>query len=143
LSEALADTVTVPETVDPLAGAVMDTVGGVVSAAVLLTVTLTALDVVRFPAASRAMAVSVCEAFDAVVVFHDTVYGVAVSSEPRFTPSSWNWRPATPTLSAAFADTVIVPDTVDPPAGLVIEAVGGVVSPPPPPPPPPPPIAMG
>ena len=128
LSEALADTVTVPETVDPLAGAVMDTVGGVVSAAVLLTVTLTGEEVLRFPAASRAMAVSVCEAFDAVVVFHDTVYGVAVSSEPRLAPSSWNWRPATPTLSEAFADTVIVPDTVDPPAGLVMETVGGVVS---------------
>ena len=71
---------------------------------------------------------SVCEAFDAVVVFHDTVYGVAVSSEPRLTPSSWNWRPATPTLSEAFADTVIVPDTVDPPVGLVMETVGGVVS---------------
>src|SRR5207249_3400509 len=118
----------------------MESVGGIVSAVELLTVTVTALDVVRFPAASRAMAVSVCEAFDAVVVFHDTVYGVAVSSEPRFTPSSWNWRPATPTLSEAFADTVIVPDTVDPPVGLVMETVGGVVSLPPPPPPP---IAVG
>ena len=140
MSDALADTVIVPETVEPDVGLVMESVGGIVSAVELLTVTVTALDVVRFPAASRAMAVSVCEALDAVVVFHDTVYGVAVSSEPRFTPSSWNWRPATPTLSEAFADTVIVPDTVDPPVGLVIETVGGVVSLPPPPPPP---IAMG
>src|SRR5438094_10201561 len=105
----------------------MESVGGVASAVELLMVTVTAQDVVRFPAASRAMAVSVCEAFDAVVVFHETEYGEAVSSAPRFAPSSWNWRPATPTLSEAFADTVIVPDTVDPPVGLVMETVGGVV----------------
>ena len=76
MSEAVADTVIVPEAVEPFAGLVMETVGGVVSAGggagALLTVTVTGAEVVRFPAASRAMAVSVCEAFDAVVVFHDT-----------------------------------------------------------------------
>jgi len=90
LSDALAETVIVPETVEPDVGLVMESVGGVVSAVELLTVTVTALDVVRFPAASRAMAVSVCEAFDAVVVFHEMEYGEAVSSAPRFAPSSWN-----------------------------------------------------
>src|SRR5207249_12302922 len=93
LSEALADTVTVPETVDPLAGAVMDTVGGVVSAAVVLTVTLTGEEVLRFAAASRALAVGLWAAFDAVVVFDDAVYGVAVASEPSLGRSRWNWRP--------------------------------------------------
>ena len=97
-------------------------------AVVLLTVTVTGEEVVRFPAASRAIAVSVCDAFDAVVVFHDTEYGEAVASAPRFTPSSWNWTPATPTLSEALADTVIVFETVAPFVGLVIETVGGVVS---------------
>ena len=55
LSEALADTGTLPATVDPAAGAVIDTVGAVVS---LFTVTLTAADVVVLPDESRAMAVS-------------------------------------------------------------------------------------
>ena len=71
MSEALADTVIVPETVEPFAGLVMETVGGVVSGVLLFTVTVTGLEVVRFPAASRAMAVRVCEPFDAEVVFHD------------------------------------------------------------------------
>jgi hypothetical protein len=35
---------------------------------------------------------------------------------------------ATPTLSVAFAETVVVPEMVAPPAGAVIETVGGVVS---------------
>src|SRR5438477_583236 len=52
LSAAVAVTDTGPETVAPLAGAVMLTLGGVVSA--LATVTLTAADVVGLPAASRA-----------------------------------------------------------------------------------------
>jgi len=46
LSEAVAVTLTVPEIVAPPAGAVIDTVGAVVSAATLLTVTITAADVV-------------------------------------------------------------------------------------------------
>ena len=54
-------TVIVPETEKPFVGLVMETVGEVVSGggAALLTVTVTALDVVRFPAASRAIAVKV------------------------------------------------------------------------------------
>ena len=58
LSDAVAETVTLaPATVAPLAGAVIDTVGGVPST--LFTVTLTEADVVELPAASRATAVSV------------------------------------------------------------------------------------
>src|SRR5204862_2589 len=57
LSDAVAETVRLaPATVAPLAGAVIDTVGGVPST--LFTVTLTAADVVELPAASRATAVS-------------------------------------------------------------------------------------
>ena len=62
----------VPDTVAPFAGLLMETEGGVVSGVLLFTVTVTEPEVVRFPAASRAMAVKVCEAFDAEVVFHDT-----------------------------------------------------------------------
>src|SRR4029077_785871 len=106
----VADTVTAdPLTVEPPAGAVMETVGGVTS---LFTVTLTD-DVAVLAAPSRAMALSVCGPFATPVVFHVIENGLAVSSAPRFTPSSWNWTPRTATLSDAVADTVtLVPATV-------------------------------
>ncbi len=69
LSEALAVTAMVPETVEPDEGDVMLTVGGEVS---LKTVTVTALEVVVFPAASRARAVRVWEPLPAAVVFQET-----------------------------------------------------------------------
>ena len=68
----MAETVIVPETVAPLAGLVIWTVGGVVSGTELFTVTVTAVEVAVLPAASRATAVSVCELLVAVVVFQDT-----------------------------------------------------------------------
>src|SRR6266850_5996757 len=121
LSEALADTVTaVPDTVAPLAGAVIETTGGVVSA--LFTVTVIAVAVFVLPAASRATAVSVWLPLEAVVVFQVRWNGLAPSSEPRLPPSSLNWTPTTPTLSDAAAETMtLVPDTVTPLAGAVIE----------------------
>src|SRR5262245_38688490 len=106
LSAALAETVTVPDTVAPFAGEVIFTVGGVVSGGgALLTVTVTAADVVRFPAASRAIARRVCVPFPAPLVFHEIENGAAVSSAPRLAPSTWNWTPATPALSEALAPT--------------------------------------
>src|SRR3989454_2930866 len=57
LSVALAEIVTVPATVAPLAGAVKQPAGGVLS---IKTVTVTLLDVAVFRAASRATAVEVC-----------------------------------------------------------------------------------
>src|SRR5262249_43231029 len=108
-----------------LEGAVIETVGGVVS---FETVTLTAVAVVWLPAASRARAERVCVPLDAVALFHEIEYGGVVSSAPRAAPSSRNWTATTPTVSAAFADTVTVPVAVDPLAGAVIETVGGVVS---------------
>src|SRR5882762_10632459 len=103
----------------------MLTVGAVVS---LNTVTVTAAAVAVLPAASRATAVSVCEPLLAVVVFHEIEYGAAVSSSPRFAPSRRNWTPTTPTLSDAFAVTVVVPLAVAPFAGAVMLTVGGVPS---------------
>src|SRR3954451_11238150 len=104
LSDAVAVTATLlPATVVPLAGAVIATVGGVAST--LFTVTATAPAVVVLPAASRATAVSACDPFAEVVVFHETVYGAAATSAPRFAPSSLNWTPSTPTLSDASAET--------------------------------------
>ena len=57
LSDAVAVNWTVPDTLAPPAGAVRDTVGGVLSG--LLTVTVTVVDVCVLPAASLANAVSV------------------------------------------------------------------------------------
>ena len=67
---AVAETVTVPATVAPATGAVRETVGGVRS---LATVTLTAVAVAVFPAASRATAVRVCSPLEAVAVFQERV----------------------------------------------------------------------
>src|SRR4029077_12407776 len=89
--------------------AIAEITGAVVS---LDTLTLTGVDVVVLPEASRATAVSVCAPFEAVDVIHAAVYGAARSSVPRFAPSSWNWTPTTPTLSLAFAEIEIVPATV-------------------------------
>jgi hypothetical protein len=68
LSEAAAVTATAPLTVDPEAGEVIATVGGVWSE----TVTLTGAEVVALPAASRATAVSVWVPAAAPVVSHGT-----------------------------------------------------------------------
>jgi hypothetical protein len=128
LSDAFAVTFTVPETVDPLAGAVIDTVGGVVSGVALFTVTVTAALVVELLAMSVAIARNVCVPLVAVAVFQENPYGEVVSRVPTFAPSNWNCTLATATLSDAFAVTFTVPESVAPPAGAVTETVGGVVS---------------
>src|SRR2546427_12384036 len=43
-------------------------------------------------------------------------------------PSSWNWSPAIPALSAAVAVTAMVPVTVAPALGAVRATVGATVS---------------
>src|SRR6266581_8293421 len=80
------------------------------------------------PPIQLTVAASVCEPFATLVVSRATEYGAAVSSAPSAAPSNRNWTPATPTLSEASALTLIVPDTVAPFAGAVIDTVGGVLS---------------
>src|SRR4051794_30976967 len=95
----------------------------------LLTVTPTSAAEPVLPAVSRTTAERECAPAVAVVVSHATVYGAAVSSAPRFAPSSLNCTPATPVpASAALADTSTEPVTVDPAAGAVRDAVGAVAS---------------
>jgi hypothetical protein len=127
LSEALAVTTVVLETVAPEAGEVMLTAGGVVSGGggggALFTVTVTDAEVNVSPSnPSRATAVRVCEPLAAVAVFHETEYGALVSAAPRLAPSSLNWT--LPTVRAptilTLALTATVPATVDPEAGVVI-----------------------
>ena len=64
----------------------------------------------------------------AVVVSHNIEYGAAVRSDPRLTPSNWNRTSEIVGLPLAFADTVMVPDTVALFPGAVIETVGGVIA---------------
>ena len=64
----------------------------------------------------------------AVVVAHEVAYGALVSGAPSAAPSRVNWTLVTPTLSEALACTLIVPETVAPPAGAVTATVGGDVS---------------
>src|SRR5439155_1226574 len=123
LSVAVADTVTVPDTLAAGAGAVIATVGGATSA----TVTLTAA-VAVWPAASRATALTLWAPGATRAVSHTIEYGAAVTSAPRFTPSSLNCTPTTPTLSVAVAETVTVPETLAAGAGAVSATVGGAVS---------------
>jgi hypothetical protein len=84
----------------------------------LLTVTLTAADVVVAPAELRAIAEMLWVPLATPVVFHATEYGAVVTSAPTFTPSTWN---CTPTAPVALAVMVVVPDNVAPPAGAVID----------------------
>src|SRR2546427_11764833 len=77
------------------------------SGCALSTVTLTALAGAVLPAASRATAVRLWEPLATRVVFHEREYGAAVTSAPRFAPSSLNWTPTTSTLSVAVAETEI------------------------------------
>src|SRR3954468_8885618 len=93
------------------------------------SVSLPVAEVVALPAASRARADSAWPPFDTGAVFQEIEYGDAVTSAPRFAPSSRNWTPATPTLSDADAETMTpAPETVAPPAGAVIDTVGDVRS---------------
>jgi hypothetical protein len=89
-----------------------------------VTVTLT-LAVLVPPVVSRAIAVSVCVPFGAVVEFQTTEYGAVVSSAPMFVPSTLNWTPAIPIGWLAVAETVtLAPETVAPFAGAVSDTVG-------------------
>ena len=76
MSDALAVTLVVPETIAPFVGAVIDVVGAVVS---LFTVTFTAADALLLPAASYAIVVNACAAFVDAVVFQLHAYGEVVS----------------------------------------------------------------
>ncbi len=51
-----------------------------------------------------------------------------MSSAPRLIPSSLNWTPVTPMLSAAVAVVVTLPATVALFAGAVTDTVGAVLS---------------
>ena len=94
----------------------------------LSTVIVTPVEVALLFEVSLATAVKVWLPFVRLVVLKEMEYGAVVSSAPILEPSTWNWTPATATLSEALAETVMVAETVEPGLGAVIETVGGVVS---------------
>jgi len=53
---------------------------------------------------------------------------VAVTSDPRFVPSIWNWTPATATVSVDDAERVIVEETMELEVGETRVTWGGVRS---------------
>ena len=81
------------------------------------------------PAVSVAMAVNIWEPFVVRVVSKLILYGEVESEDLRLLPSNLNWTPVMPVLSVALAVIVIVPETVAPFVGEVIETVGGMMSP--------------
>src|SRR5438132_12227256 len=96
--------------------------------AALDTVTVDAIELVVFPAPSRATAVNACVPSGTVVVFQLIAYGTAVTSAASGTASTLNCTPTTATLSDASALTVAVPLTDAPLAGELTSTAGGVGS---------------
>src|SRR6266852_6239347 len=126
LSEAVAVTVTTPDTVAPELGAVMLTAGGVVSVALYVTLRVA---VPVLPTASRAVTVStLVPATSAMPLADQLVVPVAMPLPPRsFTHETC----VTPTLSDAVPPRVrglVVVVYVADVVGVVIVTVGGVVS---------------
>jgi hypothetical protein len=122
LSEAVAETVAVPETVAPDAGELMETTGGVLS--VLLTVKDTAALVVVCPVELLATATSEWLALASVVVFRDKLNGALVTAPPELLPSTMNCTLLV--LADTLVETVTAPETVAPESGELIEIVGAV-----------------
>src|SRR2546421_12084274 len=91
----------------------MDTVGGVVS---LVTVTLTAAEVARLPAASEARALRAWTPLAAAVEFHVKVK-TAGANVPTTAPSTRESIRVTPTLSGAVAVRVTLPGSEGPARG--------------------------
>ena len=80
MSEAVAESVVMPEMVALFVGVVREMVGKVVSERVFETVTETGLVVVVFPAASKAIALKVCVPFERVAVLKSVVYDEVVDA---------------------------------------------------------------
>lgn len=104
--------------------------GGVLSVeTAFLTLKETPLEVVVFPAWSRATAVMVWVPLATVVLFQTMEYGALRSSVPILVPSSLNWTPTTERLSKA----VVVRETLEPitegrpEGGLITKETVGVV----------------
>jgi len=84
LSQALTVMDTLPDTLAPEAGEVMEIRGVLVSAGAATLFTVNKTDaLVALPAASRAVAVTVCPPLAADVVFQEHEYGAAVAVQRK------------------------------------------------------------
>ena len=120
LEETLVETVVVPETVAPESGEVIEIVGAVE----LLTVTMTVALVPVCPAELPATAESEWVPLESVVVLREKLKGARVTAAPELLPSTLNCTLVV--LEETLVETVVVPETVAPESGEVIEIVGGV-----------------
>src|ERR1044071_5748132 len=89
------------------------------------TMNVTAAELALLPAASRAVATSVCEPVRSALGCTTNVYG-AVTSIAAWRPSIAIATDTTPTLSAALTLTVNCALTCVPAAGAAIDTAGGV-----------------
>jgi hypothetical protein len=119
----------VPRAIEPPSvGLFIDTVGAIPSFAITLSMLmLTSAELPWLLLASVAITRRVCEPSEYAEVSRLKLYGEDVSVAFS-SPSTYNFTLETPTASLADAETVIVPDTVAPLAGVLIEVVGAVVS---------------
>jgi hypothetical protein len=120
LEETLVVTVVVPETVAPESGEVIEIVGVVE----LLTVTTTVVLVVFCPAMLLATAESEWLPFVSVAVLREKLKGAWVTGAPELLPSNLNCTLVV--LEETLVVTVVIPETVAPESGEVIEIVGAV-----------------
>jgi hypothetical protein len=119
---AVAVTVTLPEAVAPAMGDVIAT-----AVLVLLTVMLTGDDVAMLPPESVATATRECVALVNLVESSTTLYGLVVTGAPSAALSTLNCTLAMVNPDAAVAVAVtptLLPDTVAPGAGAVIDTAG-------------------
>ena len=124
LSVALTLIGTFPLTTAPLSGVPIVTFGGMASFA---TVIVILVELPSFPAASKAVACSVLVPSGTFVVSQLKAYGESVSVAYA-TPFTQRTTFVTPMLSVAFTLTGTMPFTVLEVEGVVIVAVGDVVS---------------
>ena len=123
LSDAVAATLAVPDTVAPADGLVSPTDGAVVSAgggggAVGLATVILCSRLEDFPAESCAVTRRTWVPFDDLVVSHGVSYGAAVSFGASGVLSTSNVIPATDSSTCAVTSTVA--ETVAPSAGLTV-----------------------
>jgi hypothetical protein len=127
-SEADPATVIPPDTVAPEEGEETLTVGGVVSALALLTVTESMTVGEMLPELSVARASTVWVPLARPAVLHDQLQLPVPDAVCHVPLSTVTWTVATETLSEADPDTVTVPETVAPALGELTTTDGGVVS---------------
>ena len=123
LADTLVETVIAPETVAPDSGELMEIVGAAVGAVELLTVTIDVPLVVERPDKVLATAASEWLPSESVVVFRDKLNGALVTAAPELLPSTRSCTLAV--LAETLVETLMVPETVEPESGAVIETVGG------------------